>query len=137
MTARLIPRAALWVVAAFYAYGGLVHVLNMLSLTGFDWTRAPLKWQLLDVLYLALDLIVAFGLARQIRLSRYCFYAAALSQIILYSVLRDWIVDVPVEFAVSPEQLSYLDTLLIFHSVTLIIVSVSLYMLRDVTPPVP
>ena len=37
---RIIP----WIVAAFYAYGALVHVLNMAGMTGFDWLEAPLKW---------------------------------------------------------------------------------------------
>ena len=52
----------IWVVAAFYLYGAGVHVLNMLGHSGFDWTAAPLKWQVLDVAYLVLDAVVVVGL---------------------------------------------------------------------------
>ena len=55
------------------------------------------------------------------------FYAAALSQILLYTVFREWIIDVPAEFAVSAEQRSYLTTLVIFHCVTLVLVSAALW----------
>lgn len=36
-------RVILWTIAAFYGYGALVRVLNIASLTGFDWGQAPLK----------------------------------------------------------------------------------------------
>ncbi|MFK7967540.1 MAG: hypothetical protein AB8C46_26565 [Burkholderiaceae bacterium] len=52
----------IWVIAAFYLYGAGVHVMNMLSLTGFEWQSAPLKWQVLDVVYLVIDLAVVVGL---------------------------------------------------------------------------
>ena len=48
-------------IAAAYAYGAYVHVANMASLTGFDWPYAPLKWQVLDIVYLVLDLVVVAG----------------------------------------------------------------------------
>jgi hypothetical protein len=37
----IAARLIILIVAAFYAYGALVHVLNMGSLTGFDWGQAP------------------------------------------------------------------------------------------------
>ena len=49
-----IAGGVLWIVSAFYAYGALVHVLNIAGRSGFDWSRAPVKWQVLDVIYLVL-----------------------------------------------------------------------------------
>ena len=116
-----------YAVAAFYAYGGLVHVLNMLSLSGFDWMQAPFKWQALDVAYLILNAIVVVGLVRGYRFGFIAFYAAALSQLLLYTLLRDWILDVPAAFAPSPDEVGYLDTLVIFHLITLALMSTALW----------
>ena len=126
---QLTARAILWIVALFYAYGALVHVMNILGMTGFDWLRAPAKWQVLDVVYLILDVVVATGFFLQWKISYVCFYVAALTQIVLYTVLRSWILDVPEEFAVAPEQAAYLDTFVVFHAVTLVLVSGALFVL--------
>ena len=124
---KLAASIVIWVVAAFYLYGAIVHVLNMLSLSGFDWKSAPTKWQVLDVSYLVLDLVVVIGLVMSWKLGFIAFYAAAMSQIVLYTLLRDWIVDVPAEFAVSEEQRGYLSGLVIFHCATLVLVSLALW----------
>ena len=113
----------LWVVALFYAYGAIVHVMNMLGLSGFSWLDAPLKWQALDVLYLALDVGVALGFITRWRPAFAAFYTAAITQIILYTLLRDWILDVPPAFAVSAEQVAYLDALVVFHVITIVAVT--------------
>ena len=124
---RLTASIVIWAVAAFYLYGAAVHVLNMLSLSGFDWKSAPTKWQVLDVSYLMLDAFVVVGLVMSWKIGFVAFYMAALSQIVLYTVLRNWIVDVPAEFAVSDEQRGYLNGLVIFHCVTLIVFSLALW----------
>ena len=121
MSPRL-PRTVLWVVAAFYAYGAAVHVLNILGLTGFQWAEAPLKWQVLDIAYLAVDGVVVARLPAGARLGYWAFSGAATSQVVLYTVLRDWILDVPEAFARSPQDLAYLDALVVFHVVTLVLV---------------
>ncbi len=59
---KLVAAIIIGVVALLYAYGAAVHALNMLSLTGFDWVTAPLKWQVLDVVYFILDVLVVLGL---------------------------------------------------------------------------
>ena len=115
--------AVFWIVGLFYAYGAIVHIMNMLSMTGFNWLDAPLKWQILDAFYLLTDVIVAAGFFANWRIALPTFYLAATSQIFLYTLLRDWIIDVPPEFAVSPEQVGYLDTLVIFHFTTVVLVS--------------
>ena len=124
---RIASNIVIWTVAAFYAYGTLVHILNMASLTGFEWAQAPSKWQALDIIYLVLDITVATGLMVRWRIGYVSFYIAALSQILLYTVFRSWIVDVPEEFSRTPEELSYLDSLVWFHILTLILVTAALW----------
>lgn len=101
--AKRIAIAIIWMVALFYAYGAAVHVMNILSFNGFDWMQAPRKWQVLDVVYLILDLRVAIGFFLQWKVATVAFYLAAFSQIILYTVFRAWIIDVPEAFTVSEE----------------------------------
>ena len=129
--AKLISKIIIWIVAAFYFYGALVHVANILGLTGFNWLEAPLKWQALDVVYLLLDVIVVTGFLRQWLVGYVAFYVASTSQIILYTALRDWIIDVPQAFARSSEEIAYLDHLVVFHAVTLVLVSVALWLRRN------
>ncbi len=112
---RRMVRAVCVGLAGFYAYGALVHVLNMASLTGFFWPEAPRKWQGLDIAYLALDLVVVIGLIRGSRLGITAFFCAALSQIALYTLGRDWVLDVPEAFQRSAGDLAYLDGLVLFH----------------------
>ncbi len=117
---RWIGRAILWGLALFYAYGALVHILNMAGLTGFDWSKAPLKWQSLDVAYLILDVLVVVTLVTGRVVGGVLLAMAALSQIVLYTVLRDWIIDVPDAFRPDSDQLAYLDLLVAFHMASLV-----------------
>ena len=100
--------------------------MNILGLTGFDWAGAPLKWQVLDVVYLLLDIVVAVGFFARWKVSYYAFYVAAVSQVFLYTIFRSWVLDVPADFSVSPEQESYLTTLVVFHLVTIVLVTIAL-----------
>ena len=127
---RVLGIAVFWVVALFYGYGALVHVMNILGMGGFNWTDAPTRWQVLDVTYLILDAIVFVGFFFRAKVSLIAFYVAALSQIVLYTVLRSWVVDVPDEFQITPEQNQYLTTLVIFHVVTVILVTVAVRLVR-------
>ena len=123
---KLAASITIWIVALFYTYGAVVHVLNMLSLSGFDWQSAPLKWQALDIVYLILDVVVVAGLLLSWKAGYAAFYLAAISQIILYTAFRGWITDVPPEFAVTDEQRSYLTGLVIFHCVTIGLITAAL-----------
>ena len=125
----LISKLILWTVAIFYAFGATVHIMNIAGYSGFDWLRAPLKWQVLDVVYLALDILVAVGLLLGWRSGLFAFYIAALSQIFLYTIFRQWILDVPEEFARSPQEVSYLSSLVLFHIVTLVLVSLAVWIM--------
>ena len=87
-----------------------------------------MKWQVLDIVYLFLDIVVAIGFFAGWKISYVAFYLAAISQIILYTLLRAWIIDVPEEFSVSPEQESYLTGLVFFHAVTIVLLTAVLKM---------
>ena len=126
-------RYYLLLIAVAYAYGALVHVLNMLSVTGFEWSNAPLKWQVLDVAYLIIDVAVVIGLIGKRAFGIIAFLIGAVSQILLYTLFRAWIIDVPVEFAPTPEQVTYLTTLVWFHIVTLGIFAILLLRLWRLT----
>ncbi len=121
----LLSRLVFYTVAAFYAYGALVHILNMASLTGFAWPAAPLKWQVLDIVYLVLDVTVVAGLLRGAWVGIAAFYCAALSQIALYTLFRGWVLDVPEPFQRSGDDLAYLDGLVTFHVVTCVAMCVA------------
>ena len=56
--AQFIVRSLVYLIALTYGYGGLVHIANIAGLSGYAWVDAPLKWQLLDVVYLSLDTVV-------------------------------------------------------------------------------
>ena len=126
-----LRRAILTAIAAFYAYGAFVHVANMAGLTGIDWFSAPFKWQVLDIVYLILDLTVMVALIPGRRVGVIAFYAAAVSQIMLYTLFRDWIMDVGPAFTRTPEEIAYLDTLVGFHVVSMVLVSLALTMPRS------
>ncbi len=112
-----------------------MHLANMAGLTGIDWRAAPLKWQALDILYLALDLAVVVWLPRARRVGVSAFFAAALSQIALYTIGRAWITDVPAEVDPGPDAAAYLDGLVLFHVLTIIAVAAALAVGRR--PPGP
>jgi len=59
------------------------------------------------------------------------FYVAAISQIVLYTLFRAWIIDVPEEFPVSAEHASYLNALVPFHLVTLVLVTMAFRTTRN------
>ncbi|WP_224826763.1 hypothetical protein [Cognatishimia sp. MH4019] len=128
----LFARHFFQLVAAFYAYGALIHILNIASMTGFVWAEAPLKWQLLDIIYLVLDLVIVVGLLRRSWIGVLAFFLAAISQIALYTVFRDWILDVPAAFQRSPQDIAYLDGLVIFHIATCFVMGIATLVRRRV-----
>ncbi|MEL7343840.1 MAG: hypothetical protein AAFN59_03150 [Pseudomonadota bacterium] len=110
-----LPAALKYGLAAFYGYGAAVHIANMLSWTGFDWMHAPVKWQVLDGVYLLLDITVVVGLLAGRVWAVPALVLAATSQILLYTVFRAWVLDVPADFAVAPSDVAYLNGLVVFH----------------------
>ena len=100
-----------------------MHGVNVLGLGGFEWADAPTKWQVLDIAYRILDVIVLLGFFERAKVFIVAFYIAALSQIVLYTALRPWVVDVPEAFQFTPQQNQYLTTVGVFHGVTIVLVT--------------
>jgi len=115
----VLPAWLRYAFALAYLYGAAVHCMNMLDLTGFDWSGAPARWQLLDVVYLSLDVAVVGFLVKGRATGTGLLAAAAASQIVLYTLLREWVLDVPAAYSVDPAAEGYLDFLIVFHVVTL------------------
>jgi hypothetical protein len=118
-------RPIILAIAVFYGYGGLVHLANMAGFSGYSWADAPTKWQVLDLLYLSMDFIVCVGLFRGWRMAVPTFFAANLSQIVLYTLGASWIMDVPAEFLPSGHEMS-LGSLVGFHLITLVLMCAAL-----------
>ncbi len=125
--ARFDPYADRWLLlflramALVYVYGAAIHVMNIAGVSGFDWFAAPLKWQVLDIVYLVVDAAVVLGVMARRRFAVVLFVLAALSQIVLYTALRGWLLNVPPDFAFLPAEVGYLDRFVLFHAATLVI----------------
>jgi len=122
----ILPRNILWVITAFYAYGAYGHIASIAGQHGYAWSEAPVKWQVLDIVYLTLDIVVVVGFLLRWRIGVFAFFAVALSQILLYTLLRPWIMDVPARMAPAPEQLGYLNMVVLFHVVSIVLVLIAL-----------
>jgi hypothetical protein len=100
-------------VGIMYAFGAVVHLANILGLGGTGWKSSPISWKVLDVAYALLDSAVVVGLWMLAPWGVICFLAAALSQILLYTLFRG-------AFARNPEHVRTLRAMVSFHVATLI-----------------
>ncbi|WP_421726541.1 hypothetical protein [Bauldia sp.] len=81
-------RIILWLIALAYAYFTFVRVLNITGMSGFDWASAPLPWQILDVFYLVVNLVVVYGFVLALPIGFVAFFVAAITQLALYFVVE-------------------------------------------------
>lgn len=108
-------------IALVYALGAMAHGFNMAGASGYDWSAAPLKWRVLDVVYLILDVGVAAGLIARKRWAVWLWVLTAMSQIVLYTAFRPWVLDVPPAFAASEGEVLFLKGLVAFHAASLLV----------------
>lgn len=113
----LPTRIFFWIVAALFAYGGIVHVANILSLSGYAWSESPPAWQIFDIVFLALDVAVVAGVLARSGVAVIAFIAAAVLQVLVYQFF-------PEAFAASPEQFEIVNRLMIFALALLVIFAV-------------
>lgn len=131
---RWIGTSVLVVVSALYLFGAAVNLANIASANGFDWLEAPLKWQILDVVYLFLNLLTAIGLWNIAQVPITAFYVNAFSQLVLYTAGARWLMDVPPPFTPDAAQMAQIDLLVAFHTVAIVLVTATVLALGRAQP---
>ena len=84
------------VLAAVLAYGGLVHIGNMLGFNGLPWTESQLHFRIMDVVLLAFNVVVGLGLWLRQSWAVVAFSVwMVLFQIIPYTLFRQYFIQRP------------------------------------------
>jgi hypothetical protein len=123
-----LSRAILVLVSVFYAYGAFIHVGNLSVGFASEIRPLPPKWLVLETVYTCLSVLVAGGLLLRARLAVAAFFVTALSQIVLYTSLRDWVTDLPEPFRPGPAQIEGYARLVSFHLLSLPLVALALWL---------
>ena len=113
--------AAMIVIALMYGFGGLVHIGNMLGFGELEWSESPLSWQVGDVVWGLLDIIVVVGILLKAPVGILALVVAALSQIIVYGIWPD-------AFALTDEHMQTLRGMVYFHVVVLAVLGVLVWL---------
>ena len=77
------------VLAVVMAYGGIVHVANILGFGGKPWAETPLPCRIGDVAYGILDIVAAVGLWLKTPWGLVLFVLLIASQFVIYTVFID------------------------------------------------
>jgi len=88
------------ILSIIYAFAAVLHIGSILGFGRTPFDEAPLSWQLSDIFYG----VKFWGIA--------AFFVAAISEILLFSLVPDW-------FVVEPEQLTMLRGFIVYHLVAL------------------
>lgn len=97
-----------WVIAAIYAVGAIVHIRNILGLSGYAWQTSPMLWRVFDIAFLVLNLAVIAGVLGGKGWAVIAFLAATALQLVLYTMF-------PSHFAETSEQAAALRGLVFTH----------------------
>jgi hypothetical protein len=100
------------ILSIIYAFAAVLHIGSILGFGRTPFDEAPLSWQLSDIFYSVIDTIAAVGLYQQKFWGIAAFFVAAISEILLFSLVPDW-------FVVEPEQLTMLRGFIVYHLVAL------------------
>ncbi|MDJ0650768.1 MAG: hypothetical protein QNJ60_18900 [Xenococcaceae cyanobacterium MO_188.B19] len=85
------------ILAFIIAYGGLVHLGNLMGFGEKPWGEMPLTWKVGDIIYGCLDLVTVIGLWQKTTWGIICFLSVIVSQFLIYTVFIDY-------FAFTSEQ---------------------------------
>ena len=112
------------VLAVVLVYGAVMHVGNMLGLTGKPWMQTPLLFRVMDVVLLVFNLAVAVGLWLRHSWAVVAVVAGlVLLQIVPYTVFRR-------HFIQTPQDAQTLNGLIGTELVLLLILGVLLWLKR-------
>jgi hypothetical protein len=96
------------ILATIYAFAAILHIGSVVGLGRVPFEDAPLSWQVSDIFYGVLDTIAAIGLFRLRPWGIVAFFIAAISEILLFTLVPEW-------FVVEPEQLIMLRGFVVYH----------------------
>jgi hypothetical protein len=100
------------ILAIIYAFAAVMHIGSILGFGRTPFADAPLSWQLSDIAYGVIDTIAAIGLWQQKFFGIVAFFVAAISEILLFTLVPEW-------FVVEPEQLTMLRGFVAYHLVAI------------------
>jgi hypothetical protein len=103
------------ILAVIYGFAAILHIGSVVGLGRVPFEEAPLSWQLSDIFYGVVDTIAAIGLFKNRPWGIAAFFVAAISEILLFTLVPEW-------FVVEPAQLTMLRGFVVYH-----IVAISLY----------
>ena len=94
------------VLAVVLAYGALVHIGNMLGLSGTAWRDTPVLWRTMDVVLLVFNIVVGIGLWQRQSWSIVALVGGVVVlQVVPYTLFRS-------QFVRGPEDAATLNGLL-------------------------
>jgi len=96
------------ILAAIYAFAAVLHIGSILGFGRMPFTEMPLSWQLSDIFYGIIDTIAAVGLWQAKSWGIAAFFVAAISEILLFTLVPHW-------FVVEPGQLTMLRGFVVYH----------------------
>jgi hypothetical protein len=102
------------ILAVIYAFAAVLHIGSILGLGRIPFTEAPLSWQLSDIFYGVIDTVAAVGLWQQKFWGVAAFFVAAISEILLFTLVPEW-------FVIEPGQLAMLRGFIVYHLVAITI----------------
>jgi len=100
------------ILSVIYAVAAILHIGSIVGLGRIPFADTPLSWQVSDVAYGVIDTIAAIGLWRQKWWGIAAFFVAAISEILLFTLVPEW-------FVVEPEQLTMLRGFVVYHVVAI------------------
>jgi hypothetical protein len=102
------------ILAVIYGFAAILHIGSIAGLGRVPFAEAPLSWQLSDIFYGVVDTIAAIGLFRNRPWGIAAFFVAAVSEIVLFTLVPHW-------FVIEPEQLTMVRGFVVYHLVAITI----------------
>ena len=102
------------VLAIIYAFAAVLHIGSIMGFGRIPFADAPLSWQLSDIAYGIIDTIAAVGLWQQKRWGIAAFFIAAISEILLFTLVPNW-------FVTEAGQLTMLRGFIAYHLIAIVI----------------
>jgi len=100
------------ILSVIYAFAAALHIGSILGFGRTPFEEAPLSWQLSDIFYGIVDTVAAVGLFQQKSWGLVAFFIAAISEILLFSLVPHW-------FVVEPSQLPMLRGFIVYHVIAM------------------